>query len=93
MKEVDIYIKDEGYMDVRLHRSLKAQEFCHSLGIKNSLIDIGDTYCGEVVWKPGCKDKNAMFSFVLSKDMHDVFINECKKVGLTVASEFSEDFD
>ena len=88
MKEADIYIKDEGYMDVRLHRNLKAQEFCHSLGIENHLLDIGKTYCGEPVWEPGFKGNNAMFSFALEEDMHDTFLKECRKNGITVESEF-----
>jgi len=84
----DIYIKDEGYMDVRLHRNLKAMEWAHSLGIKNSLLFIGDTFCGYPVWKPGCTDKNAIFSFMLKKNMHNSFIKEAKKAGFTVVSEF-----
>ena len=86
--DADIYIKDEGYMDVRLHRNLKAQEFCHTLGIENSLRAIGKTYCGEPVWVPGYKGNDAMFSFVLKKSQHTLFIKECEKAGLVVCSEF-----
>jgi hypothetical protein len=86
--KADIYIKDEGYMDVRVHRNLKAQEFCHSLGIENSLLKIGKTYCGEPVWEPGYKGNDAMFSFVLNEESHDDFINACKIGGLVVMSEF-----
>jgi len=89
MKKADIYIKDEGYMHVRLHRNLKAQEFCHSIGIKNSLSEIGKTYCGEPVWKPGYKGEDAMFSFVLDKREHDRFIKLCESYGFVVESEFS----
>jgi len=84
----DIFIKNEGYMDVRAHRNLKVQEFLGGLGINNALLEIGDTYCGEPVWKPGCKSKNAMFSFALEERFHDKFVKECEKAGFVVESEF-----
>ena len=90
MRNADIYIKDEGYMDVRVHRNLKAQEFCHSLGIENSLSEIGKTYCGEPVWEPGFKGNNAMFSFSLKKSAHNKFVKECENAGFVVESEFRE---
>jgi hypothetical protein len=86
MEKTDIYIKDEGYMHVRVHRNLKAQKFCTSLGISNDLT--GDTYGGNPVWKPSCKDDNAMFSFAMKKSMHNEFIKACEGAGLIVESEF-----
>ena len=91
MRKADIYIKDEGYMDVRVHRNLKAQEFCHSLGIENSLSEIGKTYCGEPVWEPGFKGNNAMFSFSLKKSAHNKFVKECENAGLLLKVNLGKD--
>ena len=90
MDKTDIYIKDEGYADVRLHESLEAKEWCHKNGYTNSLVDFGKEWCGEPVWYPGMIDGGYKFGLKLSQVKE--FILKARDAGLTVESEFELDF-
>jgi len=85
--KVDIYIKNEGYCDVRLHNCLPAMEWCHANGYVNHLaIQFKDEFCGSPVWKPGMKE--GMYSFSLTKAQCIKFTRKARAAGLTVESEF-----
>lgn len=90
-KNPDIFIKDEGYADVILHNNLKAMEWCHFHGYKNSLDTFGKTWAGQLVWYPGMKRgmyKFALYPFALGKMSLNSFIKKVKAAGFTVQSEF-----
>ena len=84
--DTDIFIKDEGYADVRLHRSQKAKRWCHKNGYENSLTYFGKTWCGEPVWYPGMT--KGSYKFAISVDDVPEFIKKAKEAGLTIESEF-----
>ena len=86
MNETDIYIKDEGYANVRLHNNLKAKEWCHENGYLNSLTAFGKEWCGNPVWYPGMKEGG--YKFALNPHNVPTFIKLATKAGLTVESEF-----
>lgn len=87
-QKVDIFIKDEGHLHVRLHDSRKAKEWCYKNGYNNGLVKFGDTYCGETVWKPeSATHGRGMYSFFLSHNKVNEFINKATEAGLVVYSE------
>jgi len=54
-KETDIYIKDEGYADMKF-LTQDAKEWAHKMGIPNSLHEFGKEFCEQKVWYPGMED-------------------------------------
>ena len=90
MNEPDIYIKDGGYADVRLHESLEAKEWCHKNGYHNALTKFGKEWCGEPVWYPGMIDGSYKFGLPLHQLKE--FILKAKKAGLIVESELDTEY-
>jgi len=86
MANPDIYIKDEGYADCRLHKSQKAKEWCHENGYTNSLIDFGKTWCGQPIWYPGMT--TGVYKFALLISHVPEFIKAAEAAGLIIESEF-----
>lgn len=82
--KTDFYIKDEGYADVKV-LSNKAKIFCDGKGYDNDLLDIGDTYCGQPVWKPGMTQ--GMYQFGIKKSQVNRFIKMVEENKFTVESE------
>lgn len=90
MDKPDIYIKDEGYADVRLHESQKAKEWCYKNGYLNSLTRFGTEWCGEPVWYPGMIDGS--YKFMLRLLQLKRFILRAEEIGLIIESEFDTEY-
>ena len=82
----DIFIKDEGFAQVRIHNNPKAAKWAHEQGYKNSLERFGKEFAGEPVWYPGME--NGVYYFGLTPEMVPPFIKAAEFAGLTVESEF-----
>lgn len=85
--KLDLYIKDEGYADVRLITD-EAKNWAHKLGFENSLIGItpDDTYYGEKVWNHITKTGPYHFS-IATHTIHE-FMDVIDASGLNYESEF-----
>jgi len=88
-KETDVYIKDEGYADIKFI-SLKSKEWAHKNQIRNSLAQFGDTFCGEPVWYRGMKKGQYTIGVELSN--LKPIIEKMKKSNLIVESEIDTQF-
>lgn len=80
----DFYIKDEGYADVKA-LSNKAKEFSMQQGWDNTLLHIGDKFCGHDVWAPGMT--SGLYQFGIRRSQLQDFISFVKLDGFTVESE------
>jgi len=80
-EEYDIYIKEEGYADVRLHDSQKAKVWCNENGYENSL-----ARNGEKIWYPGMTEGG--YKFGLNYNDVNTFTKKARKAGLKIYSEF-----
>jgi len=80
----DFYIKDEGYADVKA-LSTKAKEFSFHEGWDNTLLKIGNKFCGQDVWTPGMT--HGMYQFGIRRSQLQDFIEYVKEKGFTVESE------
>jgi len=88
-KETDVYIKDEGYADVKF-LSLKAKKWAHENNIPNSLEHFGENFCGKSIWYPGMKEGLYNTSCFLSKLKQ--LLPKMRKFGLIIESEIDEQF-
>ena len=82
----DVFIKDEGYADVKL-LSLKAKVWAHKYGIPNSLEQFGEEFCGTPVWYPGMQE--GMYQCGIKLSALKKVAKAMQKEGLVVESEFS----
>lgn len=82
---VDVYIKDEGYADIKFLTE-KAKETANKMGIPNQLLSIGKTFCGQPVWTP--ETKKGVYSCGLKLTHLKKAVRDLKKNGLTVECEF-----
>lgn len=85
MKTPDVYIKHEGYADIKFLTN-KAKETAHKLGIANSLTSFGKTFCGQPVWNP--TTKKGLYTIGVKVSALKRICKELKKNGLVIESEF-----
>lgn len=83
----DVYIKDEGYADVKFI-SLKAKEWAHKNKVPNSLESFGKEFCGRSVWYPGMKE--GLYTVGIKLGKLGSFIKNMKKAGLKIESEICD---
>ena len=68
-RKTDVYIKDEGYADVRFV-SDKIKQWAYEQKIPNSLASFGKAFCGEPVWNENTKVGLYKIGIKLSKLNH-----------------------
>ena len=83
--KTDVFIKDEGYADIRL-QSTKIKQFCTDQGFVNQLESFGDTFCGQPVWSE--KSPKGVFKLVAKAHEAKEVANLFEENGFTVESEF-----
>ncbi len=81
----DVYVKEEGYADLRFITD-KAKRVAYKLRIPNSLLQIGDTFCGEPVWTP--QNPVGMYQCGYDYENVDFMVKLLRSEGLIVESEF-----
>lgn len=84
-KNIDIFIKDEGYGDFKF-LTLAAKEWAHENGIPNSLAEFGKEFCGMPVWYPGMK--KGQYTCGIRQSKIKKFVKAAISAGLNVDCEF-----
>lgn len=81
---IDVYVKDEGYADIKF-LSIEAMEWAYGQGVSNDLLEVGDTFCGKPVWKPGMAA--GVFTTAVSPHLLPHIMKAMEIFGLTTESE------
>lgn len=85
-KNVDVYVKDEGYGDFKF-LTPKAREWANKNQIPNSLEYFGKSFCGMPVWYPGMDD--GLYTCGIKRTKISQFVKAAINAGLNVESEMS----
>ncbi len=84
--KLDIYIKDEGYAEVKF-LSKRAKEWACKNGISNSLTEFGDTFCGRKVYIPNRQD--GLYQCGVERKHLDILLKKLEKAEMIIESEIS----